>query len=304
VTSPRRAIGFLVHPRDWQNPAILEPATRRAEELGFTTWVAGEDPALTVAEHEEDTAVLVTLGGDGTFLLGARLAAPLGIPVLGVNRGQLGFLTDIDIAGLPDALGDIAEGRHRLVRRSLLDAEFPSENGDGAHLTRVFAVNEVVVKSTGSNLVRLHVDADEEVLGEFDADGIIVATATGSTAYALSAGGPPVDPRVRALVVVPLAPHAVITRAVVLPEAVSITVSLVRGRAFTAADGRGELPLHEGAQVSIRPGPDLLMVKLAGSPPFLQRLREKVRFGTPLKEAHEHWHAPGQHPPQRRPEAP
>src|SRR4029077_3637207 len=98
------------------------------------------------------------------------------------------------------------------------------------------AMNEVVVRARDATVARLRVDADDELLGEFDADGVIVATATGSTAYALSAGGPPVDPRLRAMVVVPLAPHAVISRAVVLPEAVALAVTIRRGRAFGAAD--------------------------------------------------------------------
>src|SRR5207302_3177777 len=102
----------------------------------------------------------------------------------------------------------------------------------------VLALNEVVVRARGVNVVRLRVDSDGELLGEFDADGVVVATATGSTAYALSAGGPPVDPRLRALVVVPLAPHAVISRPVVIPDAVQVTITVEHGVVFAAADGR------------------------------------------------------------------
>ena len=273
----RPEVGFLVHPRETAHEELLDAALARVAAAGGRAWVAGSEPAAGLAEHGATTGLLVTVGGDGTFLLGARLAVERDIPVLGVNRGQLGFLTDVDLPGLPAAIDAVAAGRHRLVRRSLLRMEVATTG------TVALALNEVVVKSTGSNLARLRIDADDDLLGEFDADGVIIATATGSTAYALSAGGPPVDPRVRATLVVPLAPHAVISRAVVLPEAVVLRVTIARGRAFAAADGTPEVQLPLGTEVLARPGPELGVVQVAGSPPFLRRLREKVRFGMPLK---------------------
>jgi NAD+ kinase len=280
VSGEGRSVGFILHPRERRRPEALEAAVERAHAAGLATWTAVADAETAVAEHVRDTVLLVTVGGDGTFLLGARLAAPCGIPVLGVNRGQLGFLTDVDLADLPDAIDCFCRGGHRLERRSLLEIEFPDQPLDRPCDV---ALNEVVVKSTGMNLARIRVEVDADLLGAFDADGVIVATATGSTAYALSSGGPPVDPRVRALVVVPLAPHAVITRPVVLPEAVTVRVTVERGRTFAAADGHLEVPLREGCTIVVRPGPELRVVKVAGSPTFLRRLREKLRLGTPLK---------------------
>jgi NAD+ kinase len=280
--SARRSIGFLLHPREGDASPEVQHAIALAGEHGFDTWTALAHPEQDVLQHRADTALLVTLGGDGTFLYGARLAAPLGIPVLGVNRGQLGFLTDIDISQLHDAIDCFVAGRHSIQRRSLVELIAPQE---GDEPFRALALNEVVVKSNGVNLARIRVECDDDLLGEFDADGVIVATATGSTAYALSAGGPPVDPRVRALVVVPLAPHAVITRAVVMPEAVTVHVILLHGRAFAAADGHVDVALAEGTRITVQPGPELQVVQVAGSPSFLRRLREKVRFGTPLKES-------------------
>ena len=277
MSTDRRCIGFLVHPRERHHPEVLDAAMTRAEAAGCAVWMTVGDAETTLAEHAAATGLLVTVGGDGTFLLGARLAAPRGIPVLGVNRGQLGFLTDIDIGDLPDAIDAFVQDRFRLERRSLLELELP--DGTASYL----ALNEVVVKSTGMNLARLRIEVDAELFGEFDADGVIVATSTGSSAYALSSGGPLVDNRVRAIVVVPLSPHAVITRAVVLPEAVTVRVAVLRGRTFAAADGHIEVPLSEGAEVIVRPGPELHVVVVPGSQSFLQRLREKLRFGMPLK---------------------
>jgi NAD+ kinase len=281
VSLDHGSIGFILHPRELRRPGVLDLALASADAAGFACWTAVSQVETALAERAHDTVLLVTVGGDGTFLLGARLAAQRGIPVLGVNRGQLGFLTDVDLSDLPAAIDCFSRGGHRLERRSLLEIELPEQPPERPY---DLALNEVVVKSTGMNLARLRVDADDDVLGEFDADGVIVATSTGSTAYALSAGGPPVDPRLRALVVVPLAPHAVITRAVVLPEAVTVRVTVERGRTFAAADGRLEVPLREGSVIVVRPGPELRVVKVAGSPSFLRRLREKVHFGVPLKD--------------------
>lgn len=277
--SARGSIGFLLHPHETH---MVGEALQRAAGAGFRTWTVVSDPDAAMEEHRDSTQLLVTIGGDGTFLYGARLAAPLGIPVLGVNRGRLGFLTDVELAALPAALECFAAGGCRIQRRACLAVEV-SSSGEGTVNHHTLAVNDVAVKSRGVSVARIRVEADGELLGDFDADGMVVATATGSTAYALSAGGPPVDPSVPALVVVPLAPHAVISRAVIVPEGTVLTITVKRGRVVAAADGHLELPLRDGARLTMRPGPDLQVIRVPGSPSFLQRLREKVRFGTPLK---------------------
>ena len=156
--------------------------------------------------------------------------------------------------------------------------------GDGLGGSRVLlALNDIALKSPEVSLVRLRVEADGELLGEFDADGVVVSTATGSTGYALSAGGPPIDPRVRAIIVVPLAPHAVITRPIVLPEVTVVEVSLMHGRVHVAADGQHQGGLGPGGRVRIAPGPELSVIRSADSPSFLRQLRDKVHFGLPLK---------------------
>jgi NAD+ kinase len=256
----------------------VQSAIARAQACGFVAWTALEDPEAAMREHSSSTALLVTLGGDGTFLYGARLAAPLGIPVVGVNRGRLGFLNDVEIDALPEAISRFASGDYTTQRRALLeiaidDAEEP-----------VLAINEIVVRARDVNVVRLRVDVDGDLLGAFDADGVVVATATGSTAYALSAGGPPVDPRVRAVIVVPLAAHAVISRPVVIPENLDVRVTIERGRVFVAADGRSVASLADGGSIVVRPGPELEVVRFADSPSFNSRLRQKFRYGIPHRD--------------------
>ena len=273
--SAARSIGFLLHPGE---QGTVQEAVARAQACGFSAWTALDDPEAAITEHGEHTALLVTLGGDGTFLYGARLAAPRGIPVVGVNRGRLGFLNDVEIDKLPDAISRFAAGDYTTQRRSLLKTVV---GGSGEP---VLAVNEIVVRARDVNVVRLRVDVDGDLLGAFDADGIVVATATGSTAYALSAGGPPVDPRVRAVVVVPLAAHAVISRPVVVPEMLDIRVSIERGRVFVAADGLSVAWLADDEDILITPGPELEVVRYTDSPSFNSRLRQKFRYGIPHKD--------------------
>lgn len=273
----RRSIGFLLHPGEQRT---IEAAVERAGQCGYGVWTAIDDPEACMAEHAHDTALLVTVGGDGTFLYGARLAAPHAIPIIGVNRGRLGFLNDVEVAALPDSISCFADGDYRTQRRSLIDV-LVTAPGVSA---RSLALNEVVVRARDVNVARLRVDVDDELLGQFDADGVVVATATGSTAYALSAGGPPVDPRLHALCVVPLAPHAVISRPVVIPDAVRVRVSVERGQVFVAADGLSVAQLSDSGSVDVRPGPELEVVRFPASPSFHARLRDKFRFGVPHKD--------------------
>ena len=281
MTEPR-SIGFLLHPGEQE---AIEAGVARAQACGFGVWTALSDPETTVAEHAENTALLITVGGDGTFLYGARLAAPRGIPVIGVNRGRLGFLNDVELDDLPDAISRFGAGDFRTQRRSLIDVQVTAPQVEPGAL----ALNEVVVRARGVSVARLRVDVDDELLGEFDADGVVVATATGSTAYALSAGGPPVDPRLHALCVVPLAPHAVISRAVVIPDAVRVRISVEKGQVFVATDGYSIALLTDGGEVTVRPGPELEVVRFTDSPSFHARLRQKFRFGVPHKDI-EHSH--------------
>ena len=271
-------IGFLLHPGE---QASVQAALARAQACGFGVWTALDHPDAELEEHAATARMLVTVGGDGTFLYGGRLAAPLGIPVLGANRGRLGFLAEVEIPQLPDAISRFAAGDFRIQRRSLIDVESVR---DGARSERALALNEVVVRTRDVTLARVRVEVDSELLGVFDSDGVLVATASGSTAYAMSAGGPPVDPRLRVLVVVPLAPHAVTTRPVVLPDAVDVRVLVERGSCAVAVDGVPLCDLVAGGEITVRPGPDLEVVRFADSPTFMQRLRQKFRYGVPLRD--------------------
>jgi NAD+ kinase len=284
-TEPEGSIGFLLHFRENPDSATLRRAMRVAEAAGLRPWVAQADVEAVLEKELRTARLLVAIGGDGTLLYSAQHAAPKGVPLLGVNRGQLGFLTNVEMAGLPQALEAFVAGEYGIVRRRTLRGEVSAlAEGDVVETVKV-AVNEIVAKADGVNLVRLEVTSDDQLVGTFDADGLIVATSIGSTAYSLSAGGPPVDSRVPALVLTPLNPHGLISRSLVIPDTLDVRIEVQRGRGVAAADGKVWGHLETGWHLTIKRGPELSLVRPPGSPGFFQRLRSKTGFGGVLKLA-------------------
>ena len=277
------AIGFLLHLRaSPQSPALLQ-AVEVARAAGFLSVVAQVRPEGLIRSHADSLRLLVSIGGDGTLLFAARLAAPLGIPLLGVNRGQLGFLTSVELDELPAAITAFVGGDCRTDLRRSLRASITGPDRDSAAGELPVAVNEVAVKADGFGLIRMRLTTDHQLVGEFDADGLIVATSIGSTAYSLSAGGPPLDPAVAALVLTALNPHALISRSLVIPDTLDVVIEVLRGEAGVAADGRGWGRMEAGSRLVVGRGPQLAFIQPPGTPGFFERLRAKTGFGTVLK---------------------
>ncbi len=283
VAEPRGLIAFLLNlHEDPQSPPLLE-AIALAQEAGFQAVVAQREPEAVIGPQLPGLRLLVSVGGDGTLLYGARLVAAAGIPVLGVNHGHLGFLASVELAELPAAIAAFGEGRCGHLIRGTLRAVINEDRAPLPPARVELAVNEVVLKAEAFNLVRIRVRADSDLIGDFDADGLIVATSIGSTAYSLSAGGPPLDPAVPALVVTALNPHAILTRSLVIPDSCEVTVEMLRGRAVVAADGIPWGELVEGGEMRVGRGPGLDFCEPPGTAGFFSRLRSKTGFGRVLK---------------------
>ena len=275
------AVGIVCHPRiDIGGPPVLE-ARRRLEEHGLRVWTycaTAEERPGALAGELDGTRLIVSIGGDGTLLWTAQQAAAAHIPVLGINAGRLGFLTQVQLGEEAKALERWAAGDFTLQRRALLEARA----GD-----RVFhALNDVVVhRGIGINLIRIEVLVDGQPAGRFDADGVIVSTPTGSTGYALSLGGPIVHPDVRAIVFMPLNPHSLFNRPIVLPEQARITIRLPSASAILTCDGQQNAALDKGAEVQVSaPGLQVELVQFKGGPNFFELLRRKLRWGLPLTD--------------------
>lgn len=220
---------------------------------------------------DEDPDLVVSLGGDGTMLRAAQVAHGADAPLLGVNTGRLGYLTEVDAGHEREALEAILKGAFTIEERMMLACEFSKESYVG--------LNEVLVeRSARHRLVRLAVRVGGESLASFNADGVIVATPTGSTAYALSAGGPIVSPRAQCLIVVPVSPHMILARPVVLAadETVEIVVDSEAEEASLILDGAIGRSLPAGGAVEVRRHPRPLKLLRLSGPGFLERLRTKL----------------------------
>ncbi len=230
-----------------------------------------EERGVEVTERDPD--VVLSLGGDGTVLRAAQRAHAADAPLLGVNFGVLGYLTEVEAGDEREAVARMLDGNFSIEERMMLECRI-----DGAAYV---GLNEVLVeRSAHRRLVTLAVDIGGQRLASFGADGVVVATPTGSTAYALSAGGPIVDPGAECLVVVPVSPHMIFSRPVVLAatETVEIEVQEPRAEAVLSLDGQVGCDLEPGARVSVRRHErPLRFIRLSG-PNFLQRLRAKLRL--------------------------
>ncbi len=231
-----------------------------------------------VVETADDIDLLLTLGGDGTMLRGARFLAGRQVPILGINLGRVGFLTCCGVDELHGAIARFVANEHRTEPRMALEAY--TQQGAGQPPWR--ALNDVVLHKGGfARVVRLRVSINEEMIASYAADGIVISTPTGSTAYNLSAGGPVVVPTVESLIVTPISAHSLGVRPVVLPSSATIQVQ--------ALDGPEELLVTIDGQVgaTVPPG-DTLIVRRAEAPvlivrysdvTFFSRMRRKLGWG-------------------------
>jgi NAD+ kinase len=221
--------------------------------------------------------VAVVVGGDGTMLGIARRLAPLNVPLIGINQGRLGFLTDIPIARMEETLSSMLGGRYVEERRTLLAAEV--EPAD-SNREPAYALNDVVLnRGGGGTMIDCAVEIDGRFVYAMRADGIIVATPTGSTAYALSAGGPIIDPQVPAFALVPVAPHALTHRPIAVADTAVITISLERGRdAALHCDGQAHFALAEGERITVRRAPYAARFLHPEGHDYFAMLREKLHW--------------------------
>lgn len=229
----------------------------------------------TVGVEASGADVACVFGGDGTILQAARALAPVGVPILGVNLGRLGFLTATSVEDLDRTLLEVTSGRYECEERTLLHA---SLRRGGAELVRVNALNDVVV-ARGSLVRSIHVEVriDGEPFSVYWADGLIVATATGSTAYAFSVGGPIILPHSQALMFVPIAPHLSFRNAVVLDGDQRLELIVEDHAARLSLDGQEEHDLLAGDRVEVRRSDTVLkLVRTASMPPFLSLLKKKI----------------------------
>lgn len=213
-------------------------------------------PALMPDEIGAHCDLVVVVGGDGTMLAVARQMARHGLPLVGINQGRLGFITDIPISELHESLAPIIAGEYEEEQRTMLAGCVTREghNGRTDRIFEGFAVNDVVVtRGATAGMVELRIEIAEQFVANIRADGLILSSPTGSTAYALSAGGPILHPGIAGWVMVPIAPHTLSNRPIVLPDDSEVTLQIVAGRdASVNFDHQGLASLLHGDRVHVR----------------------------------------------------
>ncbi|MDR3541872.1 MAG: NAD(+)/NADH kinase [Desulfosporosinus sp.] len=225
---------------------------------------------------ERKAQFLISLGGDGTLLQAAREGAPFGIPVLGVNLGRLGFLCEIEREDVFGALAKILRQEFQIQERIMLKAIVHQEGTD--ELSK-FVLNDVVFsRACTDGIITLQANLSGEPSVSYPADGLIVATPTGSTAYSLSAGGPIISPNVQAILLTPLAAHTLSARPMVVSDQELIEIILASGeQCLVTFDGRHSIKIRSGETVTIKIAPIKAQLIRLGSRSFPQVVREKLR---------------------------
>jgi NAD+ kinase len=245
-------IGVTYHPKSELARSVAEQVRTRAAGLVADVWVASAWDEAARDEHVPGTDLLICCGGDGTVLRAARAVIPHPVAILGVNLGRIGFLTEVTPPELFEQIEDIVGGAGRVEQRAMMHTETVRDGETtAAHFD---ALNDVVVgRAAIGRTVQFTVRTGDTAIGMYRADGVIIATATGSTAYSLSVGGPIMHPESREILVTPVAPHLAPANSIVLPEGSAVSIEIARGqKAIASVDGQPDIELSGGDIVRVR----------------------------------------------------
>lgn len=278
-------VGVVGNPRYGDLAGVLAELAREAPPRGLSLFT---EPRLEKfwpehVPHFEPRALdaLITFGGDGTLLRGARLLDGAEVPIMGLNLGRVGFLTTAVRESLGPSLDSLVQGRYTVDALQALNASITT--ADGSVLQRRRALNDVVLHKSGvARVVRMNVYIDGVNVGPYSADGIIIATPTGSTAYSLSAGGPVVSQGVEALVVTPICAHTLAVRPLVVRATSTILVEPMREWAsdvLVSYDGQTESPLAPGERVEVRRAESRVRIIRLDGEVWFTRMRRKLHWG-------------------------
>lgn len=271
--TPVRSIGILHHPRKPESHALAQEMVQFIETRSGAAWLDSAWDEASVARRLTELPrpdMLITLGGDGTILRAARMGAQHALPILGVKMGRLGFLAEVEPDNWREPLERILAGDYWLERRMMLDVRL---RRSGAEDELFLALNEVVVsRGRLARIVRVATWIDGDFLTSYAADGVIVSTPTGSTGYGLAAGGPILPPELRNIVVVPIAAHLSLDRAVVLAEGSTVRLEVSTDhQGILSVDGQFDVEMHTGDQVEVNASASSAHFARVRSPAYFYR---------------------------------
>jgi NAD+ kinase len=282
-----QSIGILSRPRRAQLSVVVPPLLEWLNERGVKAAYDEETAEVLTDTRKgkprpvvaDSSQLLLVLGGDGTMLAAARLAAPRGIPILPINMGSLGFLTSFTIDELYPALEETLGGRFSVSQRVMLQAELVR---GGSVIENQCALNDAVIhKGALARMVQLELRINSDFVCRYRADGLIVSSPTGSTAYSLSAGGPIVHPSVESFIITPICPHMLSDRPLVIRDSSCIEVKL-NGDAesvYLTLDGQRGIPVQPTDILRVRRADEELKLIQPPKKPYFDILRSKLKWG-------------------------
>jgi len=274
-------VGILQQPRIHESAALGDEVRRWLAERGVASWTAAPWDDEPIAAPLNETDLVIVLGGDGSTLRAARWTVPFAVPIFGINVGRVGFLSEATPDTWRDKLARVLAGDFWLERRLLLHAELWRDEG----LVQPFmALNEVVIgRGAQARVIHLHLRVDDDLVTTYIADALIVATPTGSTAYAMAAGGPLLPPQLQNFVVVPVAAHLSLNRPLVLHENARIAIQVdMSHEAYLTADGQKSVNVESGDTVVItKHEQPCLFARVESTGFFYRRLMGRLGFSWP-----------------------
>ena len=274
-------VGILEQPRLPDSSPLARQVREWLSARGVPSWTAAPVDDEDLDAPLEGTSLLIVLGGDGSTLRAARWTVPYGVPIFGINVGRVGFLSEATPENWPEKLTRLLNGEYWIERRLMLHAEL-WRGGD--MIAPFSALNEVVIgRGSQARVIHLHLRVDGDLVTTYIADALIVATPTGSTAYAMAAGGPLMPPQLQNLVVVPVAAHLSLNRSLVLHENARISIQVEMGHeAFLTADGQKSTPVEDGDEILITKNESVCSFARIESPGFFyRRLMGRLGFSWP-----------------------
>ena len=272
-----KRIGFAFNPYSERSPAFHERGRAWCAANGIETWEAQGDAFDKIAAELSSTDLVCVLGGDGTFLRTARAIGASGVPALGVNLGRVGFLAKVESEDLEKALEQVKAGDYVVEDRFRIAVTLRRTDGTSEDHA---CLNEVVLaRGSRVRMIRIEVEVSGSHLATYVADGVVVATPTGSTAYSFSAGGSILDPRLRNMVITPVAAYLSPLHSVVAGEdhVVHLTLREAHDGAVASLDGQADMPMRIGDRVEVRAlSEPMRLIQPTGSTPFYDLLRTKA----------------------------
>ncbi len=278
-------VGVVGNPRYGDLATVLAELAREAPSRGLSLFTEPRlEPFWSIDVPHLDAAslaALLTFGGDGTLLRGARLLAGAEVPILGINLGRVGFLTTATREAMPAALDALVRGEYATESLEALRGSILAVDGEVRSLHH--ALNDVALHRGGvARVVRVNVTIDGQQVGPYSSDGLVIATPTGSTAYSLSAGGPIVAPGVEGIVVTPICAHTLAVRPLVVPSSARIVISPMAEWAedvLVSFDGQTGMQLARGDRIEVSRAPYRVCLARLGGEGWFTRMRQKLHWG-------------------------